>query len=223
MMGSGNSPLNRKRKIMWNYRTQYALSPWAIAVDLQVTPADLPPSPPSQWQWRYQFTDGSQLRGHCCGHPQAMSDELVPPDRLPVFQIQQVGITEYLAAETQTPLLQWQPAQFVCYELGEDLLLLASNDNYVGNSLCLVNSCHRQWAQITHWGSRLVAEPFVWEHFSLHCLDASPPTCLTFSWQFSPFLIPFFQWRSVVNPSSVPVSPPNPIPQANSPWPPLLV
>ncbi|MEB3160024.1 MAG: hypothetical protein VKL20_01045, partial [Synechocystis sp.] len=141
---------------MFNYRTHYSVSPWAIAVDLQVTPS---PSPvrskqPSQWQWFYQFSDGSQLRGTCCGSPPTPSSEFVQSDQCPDFQIQQVGITEYLAADQQTPLLQWQPAQCVCYELGEDLLLLASNDNYVSNSLCLVNSPHRQWAQVTHWGSR---------------------------------------------------------------------
>ena len=204
---------------MWNYRTQYSLSPWAIAVDLQVTPLDPPPSQPSQWQWRYQFSDGSQLRGSYCCNPQASSNRLVQPDRFPPFHLQQVGVTEYLAAETQTPLLQWQSAQFVCYELGEELLLLASNDNYVSNSLCLVNSKHRQWAQITHWGSQLVAEPFVWDHFSIHCLDAKTPTSLTLSWQFSPFVAPFFRWRASPNSESASLTHPTLGQQNNSPWP----
>ena len=183
---------------MFYYRTQYSLSPWAIAADLQVTPSSVSPlsKRPSQWQWRYQFRDGSQLRGNYHG---AIAPIAGPSEHFPGFQIQQVGLTEYLAADQQTPLLQWQPAQFVCYELGEDLLLLASNDNYVSNSLCVVNSPHRQWAQVTHWGSRLVAEPFTWERFSMHCLDATTPKCLTFSWQFSPFLAPFFHWRSRLN------------------------
>ncbi|MEB3228064.1 MAG: hypothetical protein VKJ27_06750 [Synechocystis sp.] len=178
---------------MWHYRTQYSLSPWAIAVELQVTPSSpTRPQPLPQWQWRYQFSDGSELRGHYYG---TLVSGSAPSVHLPTFHIPQVGLTEYVSADRQIPLLQWQPAQFVCYQLGEDLLLLASNDNYVSNSLCLVQSPQRQWAQVTHWGSRLVAEPFAWDHFSIHCRDESPPDSLTVSWQFSPFIAPFFHWK----------------------------
>ncbi|MFM1842329.1 MAG: hypothetical protein RLZZ490_1065 [Cyanobacteriota bacterium] len=179
---------------MFNYHTQYSVSPSAIAIDLQITPASGSPlaKQPSQWQWRYQFRDGSQLRGNYCGF---FSPASGPIGHLPTWQIQQVGSTEYFATDKQTPLLQWQPDQFVCYELGEELLLLASNDNYVSNSLCLVNSPHRQWAQVTHWGSRLVAESFTWNQFSIHCLEPKIPNSWRISWQFSPFFVPFFYWR----------------------------
>jgi len=206
-----------------NYRTQYSLSPWAIGVDLQITPSNprLTPSQLSQWQWCYQFSDGSKLRGEFFSPPPippTSSDSPEQPGPTPAFAIQQVGITEYLAAKTETPLLQWQPAQFICYELGQDLLLMASNDNYVANSLCLVNSPHRQWAQVTHWGSKLVAEPFVWDHFSIDCVKAKKTTALTVSWQFSPFVAPFFHWRASSNPESVSIFHPTPMQLEHLPW-----
>ncbi len=80
--------------------------------------------------------------------------------------------------------------------MGDNLLLMASSDNYLGNSICLVNCPQRQWAQITHWGSRLVAESLVLERLSLQCLtkDITPSTW-SVDWKFSPFLPPFFHWR----------------------------
>lgn len=182
---------------MWNYRAQYSFSPLAIAVDLRLTPT-IPLAQrqrPVSWQWQYQFKDGSQLQGLCQGYPTVSSPESTPSKALPSFHVQQVGMGEYLATDEKTCLLQWQPAQFTCYELGTELLLMASNDNYVGNSFCLVNAPHRQWAQVTHWGSQLVAEPFAWERFTMQCLEPTRPSGWQISWQVSPLFAPFFQWH----------------------------
>lgn len=176
---------------MGHYQAGYSFSPLAIAFTF-AHHGPMPPNP-QPWQWSYTFKDGSQLRGTFHG---TVAEELVSDNAIPTFQVQGVGLTEYLMANGKTPLLVWQPGQFNCFEVGENLLLMASSDNYVGNSLCLVNSLQRQWAQITHWGSRLVAEPLVWERFSLHCLTGNVTT-ITWSlgWEFSPFLPPLFHWH----------------------------
>jgi hypothetical protein len=178
---------------MGHYQAGYSFFPLAIAVNLvhhRPVPSTQSPLP---WQWSYTFTDGSQLRGTFQG---TVREEIKLGKAVPTFEIQGVGLTEYLTDKGKTPLLAWQPEQFDCFEMGDNLLLMSSNDNYVGNSICLVNCPQRQWAQITHWGGRLVAEPLVLERLSLHCLarDITPSTW-SVDWKFSPFLTPFFHWR----------------------------
>lgn len=177
---------------MAHYQAGYSFSPLAIAFNF--THQDPTPKSAQPWQWCYSFRDGSQLRGTFHG---TVKEKLEPGNsiNIPTFEVQAVRLTKYLTANGKTPLLTWQPGQFNCFEVGENLLLMASNDNYVSNSLCLVNSPQRQWAQITHWGSRLVAEPLVWERLSLHCLGNEVNlTTWSLGWEFSPFVPPFFHW-----------------------------
>ncbi|QUS61108.1 hypothetical protein IQE94_02865 [Synechocystis sp. PCC 7339] len=176
-----------------HYQAGFSISPLAIAVNVNLVRQRANAPSPQPWQWIYTFSDGSQLQGTFQGAVKP-GPEFANP--IPSFDVQGVGVTEYLTAADKTPLLAWQPGQFNCFEMGESLLLMASSDNYVGNSLCLVNCPQRQWAQITHWGSRLVAEPLLWERLAFHCLARDmPPTAWSMNWQFSPFLPPFFHWR----------------------------
>lgn len=189
---------------MGHYQAGYSFSPLAIGASFshhRPMPSSLQP-----WQWLYTFSDGSQLRGTFQGTVK-QSPEFADP--IPSFDVQGVGVTEYLTAGDKTPLLAWQPGQFNCFEMGESLLLMASSDNYVGNSLCLVNCPQRRWAQITHWGSRLVAEPLLWEQLAFRCLSRGmPSTAWSMNWQFSPFLPPFFHWRFQAWPPTAIANPP---------------
>ncbi|AIE73938.1 MULTISPECIES: hypothetical protein [unclassified Synechocystis] len=185
-----------------HYLAGYSFSPLAIAVNVNLVRQTKNDSSAQPWQWIYTFNDGSQLRGIFHG---IVKQEAPFGNAIPNFDVQKVGLTEYLTATDQTPLLTWQPGQFNCFETGENLLLMASSDNYVANSLCLVNSPQRQWAQITHWGSRLVAENLSWERLAFHCLASdSTPRTWSMDWHFSPFLPPFFHWRFRSWPTPIP-------------------
>ncbi|WP_228015327.1 hypothetical protein [Synechocystis salina] len=111
-----------------HYQAGFSISPLAIAVNVNLVRQRAKAPSPQPWQWIYTFSDGSQLQGTFQGTVKP-GPEFANP--IPSFDVQGVGVTEYLTAADKTPLLAWQPGQFNCFEMGESLLLMASSDNYV--------------------------------------------------------------------------------------------
>ena len=146
---------------MFSATARYQFFPLAIAVDWRVQKPSLLPC---DWQWQYQFTDGSVLQGQL--KTSTLACQAITPET-PTKILRPCGDIVYQAAFGKTALLHWHPSEITCLELEEELLLMASSDNYVSNSLCLINCPQRQWAQVTHWGTKLVAEPFDVKHWSL--------------------------------------------------------
>ncbi len=111
-------------------------------------------SPHRQLQWSYQFQDGSLLKGILEGNFEATQ-----PDWLRIERIE----ADYISNDGKTRLLHWEGQDFACFDLTEkteELLIIASNDNFVGNSMCLVYSPIRSCVQITEQEQQWIREPF---------------------------------------------------------------
>jgi len=173
---------------MTEYLTRFALNPLGLAISWQdVVPTD---RPLNQLEWQYRFQDGSRLVGQI-----ELSPTLEPANLLHPRCLQ----ATYIGTDKKTVLLQWQRADFVIVETEKEPLIIASSDNFVGNSMCLVSSPSRSCAQVTHWGAKLVSEPF--NPYSWSCAAiALRHFRYQVNWQFSPFF-PYFGYSLRYQPS----------------------
>ena len=138
------------------------------------------------FDWVYGFQDGTRLMGKVCGYLDPDSNRLLDPENCSAI---------YQNAQGQV-LSRWQAGDFIAFELtttGEDLLIVASNDNCVGNSLCLVSGISRSCAQVSDEGKSLVREVFQYPAWSLQ--DDNSSSKPAFSWNCS--VSPFFPFVSL--------------------------
>ena len=138
------------------------------------------------FDWVYGFQDGTRLMGKVCGYLDPDSNRLLDPENCSAI---------YQNAQGQV-LSRWQGGDFIAFELtttGEDLLIVASNDNCVGNSLCLVSGISRSCAQVSDEGKSLVREVFQYPAWSLQ--DDNSSSKPAFSWNCS--VSPFFPFVSL--------------------------
>ncbi|WP_419547526.1 hypothetical protein [Microcystis sp.] len=138
------------------------------------------------FDWVYGFQDGTRLMGKVCGYLDPDSNRLLDPENCSAI---------YQNAQGQV-LSRWQGGDFIAFELtttGEDLLIVASNDNCVSNSLCLVSGISRSCAQVSDEGKSLVREVFQYPAWSLQ--DDNSTSKPAFSWNCS--VSPFFPFVSL--------------------------
>jgi hypothetical protein len=153
--------------------------------------------------WSYLFSDGSRLVGQAYGELDRETNRLIHPTQMRA---------EYFDRDGETLLGSWEGKDFVCFDLskdGSEIVIVASNDGFVANSMCLVFCSLRSRAQVTDWGSQLIAEPFALNAWSLtpEVLPVGndnglllplfpsvsftwrlPHSQTTYQWTFSPFL-----------------------------------
>jgi hypothetical protein len=169
-----------------NYCTKLTFTPVGLA--LSYGNDSLNPVPTETFNWFYCFSDGSRLVGQVNGHLDKDHNTLLNPSHLKA---------EYIGTDGKTVLLSWKESDFIAFEAGLDghnPLIVASNDNCLANSMCLVNSETRSRAQVTHWGLKLSGESFNQESWSmkLNSTDSSVSEPeMSFDWVISPFF-PFF-------------------------------
>ncbi len=138
------------------------------------------------FDWVYGFQDGTRLMGKVCGYLDPDSNRLLDPENCSAI---------YQNAQGQV-LSRWQGGDFIAFELtttGEDILIVASNDNCVSNSLCLVSGISRSCAQVSDEGKSLVREVFQYPAWSLQ--DDNSSSKPAFSWNCS--VSPFFPFVSL--------------------------
>ena len=138
------------------------------------------------FDWVYGFQDGTRLMGKVCGYLDPDSNRLLDPENCSAI---------YQNAQGQV-LSRWQGGDFIAFDLtttGEDLLIVASNDNCIGNSLCLVSGIDRSCAQVSDEGKSLVREVFQYPAWSLQ--DDNSSSKPAFSWNCS--VSPFFPFVSL--------------------------
>jgi hypothetical protein len=138
------------------------------------------------FDWTYTFQDQTRLVGQVSGYLDPDSNRLLDPQDLSA---------SYLTAKGQI-ISRWQGEDFITFELtttGEDLLIVASNDNCVNNSLCLVSGISRSCVQVTDEGVSVIREVF---QSPAWCLKTENRTYQpAFSWNCS--LSPFFPFVSL--------------------------
>jgi hypothetical protein len=147
--------------------------------------------------WSYKFEDNSRLVGKVRGHFDPDLHCLLDPT--PVT-------AQYLDADGKTVLVHWQAEDFITFEMtgeGEDLLIVASNDNCTGNSLCLVSGITRSCVQITDEGLPVVGESFQAPAWSLKAENAANPPAISWRCAVSPFF-PFVSLRVNLQSTSSP-------------------
>lgn len=138
--------------------------------------------------WSYAFSDGSSLVGRVDGHLDKNKKTLLKPTNISA---------DYIDVDGKTVLVSWKTNDFVSFEMTQDntnLLIVASNDNFVANSMCLVSSATRKRAQITERGVQLVAESLKQDSWSLTPVTSFasvPESGIGFDWSFSSSF-PFF-------------------------------
>lgn len=168
---------------MAEYRTRVTVSPLGLVVSWQNC---LPETSLALWDWQYQFQDGSSLRGQCL--------PMVSPHSPDAFRFHPQQAV-YVGSDRQTVLLAWQKRDFAIFEIHQEKLIIASSDNFVSNSLSVVDCPERSCVQVTHWGSKLVSEPFNPQSWAMKPRSQDFAGC-QMNWLFSPFF-PFIgcQWQ----------------------------
>jgi hypothetical protein len=139
------------------------------------------------FDWVYGFQDGTLLMGKVCGYLDPDSNRLLDPENCSAI---------YQNAQGQV-LSRWQAGDFIAFELtttGEDLLIVASNDNCVSNSLCLVSGISRSCAQVSDEGKSLVREVFQYPAWSLQGDNTTSKPAFSWNCSVSPFF-PFVSLR----------------------------
>ncbi|MCA2694432.1 MULTISPECIES: hypothetical protein [unclassified Microcystis] len=139
------------------------------------------------FDWVYGFQDGTRLMGKVCGYLDPDSNRLLDPGNCSAI---------YQNAQGQV-LSRWQAGDFIAFELtttGEDLLIVASNDNCVSNSLCLVSGISRSCAQVSDEGKSLVREVFQYPAWSLQGDNTTSKPAFSWNCSVSPFF-PFVSLR----------------------------
>jgi hypothetical protein len=108
----------------------------------------------TSFDWSYSFGDGSRIVGKFEGKFDRERKRLFDPTTI---------TADYLDTDGKTILVSWQNSDFVNFETtldGSETLIVASNDSFLVNSMCLVSSSSRTCAQVTDVGTQIVAEPF---------------------------------------------------------------
>jgi hypothetical protein len=139
------------------------------------------------FDWVYGFQDGTRLMGRVCGYLDPDSNRLLDPENCSAI---------YQNARGQV-LSRWQAGDFIAFELtttGEDLLIVASNDNCVSNSLCLVSGISRSCAQVSDEGKSLVREVFQYPAWSFQGDNSTSKPAFSWNCSVSPFF-PFVSLR----------------------------
>jgi hypothetical protein len=139
------------------------------------------------FDWVYGFQDGTRLMGKVCGYLAPDSNRLLDPENCSAI---------YQNAQGQV-LSRWQAEDFIAFELtttGEDILIVASNDNCVSNSLCLVSGISRSCAQVSDEGKSLVREVFQYPAWSLQGDNSTSKPAFSWNCSVSPFF-PFVSLR----------------------------
>ena len=135
-----------------NYLTRLTLAP---ASPTRLLGTENPnPAQARSFNWSYLFSDGTRLVGRVSGQLDRDGNRLLNPKLL---------AADYLDVDGQTVLLSWSGSDFACFDAtvdGNDTVVVASNDNFVANSMSLVSFETRSRAQVTDWGSQLIVEPF---------------------------------------------------------------
>lgn len=171
---------------MKNYLTRLTLSPAGSTVSFGSEKPEL--SSIKTYQWSYKFNDGSCLVGTVKGQLDPENQKLLNPINISA---------DYIDADGKTVLQHWKDLDFACFESnkqGNNTMIVASNDNFVGNSMCLVESISRTRAQVTDDGQQFIAEPFNPSEWSLntHPNDISVP-----AWELNWQLLPLFPFLSI--------------------------
>jgi len=139
------------------------------------------------FDWVYGFQDGTRLMGRVCGYLDPDSYRLLDPENCSAI---------YQNAQGQV-LSRWQAGDFIAFELtttGEALLIVASNDNCVSNSLCLVSGISRSCAQVSDEGKSLVREVFQYPAWSFQGDNSTSKPAFSWNCSVSPFF-PFVSLR----------------------------
>ncbi|TRU53105.1 MAG: hypothetical protein EWV57_04125 [Microcystis aeruginosa Ma_QC_Ch_20071001_S25D] len=139
------------------------------------------------FDWVYGFQDGTRLMGKVCGYLDPDSNRLLDPENCSAI---------YQNAQGQV-LSRWQAGDFIAFELtttGEDLLIVASNDNCIGNSFCLVSGISRSCAQVSDEGKSLVREVFQYPAWSFQGDNSTSKPAFSWNCSVSPFF-PFVSLR----------------------------
>ena len=139
------------------------------------------------FDWVYGFQDGTRLMGKVCGYLDPDSNRLLDPENCSAI---------YQNAQGQV-LSRWQGGDFIAFELtttGEDILIVASNDNCVSNSLCLVSGISRSCAQVSDEGKSLVREVFQYPAWSFQGDNSTSKPAFSWNCSVSPFF-PFVSLR----------------------------
>lgn len=147
------------------------------------------------FDWSYRFEDNSRLLGKVKGRFDPESHRLV--DLVPIE-------AHYLDADGKTVLVRWQREDFLAFEIageGEDVLIVASNDNCTKNSFCLVSGISRSRAQVTDEGLPVVGESFHSPQWSLKAETDESKPAISWGWSVSPFY-PFVSLRVNLQPTT---------------------
>lgn len=152
---------------MNNYCTKLSFTPSGLVLGFGDATSAPTSAPLESFDWSYHFEDGSRIVGQVKGY--------LGDDGNTLFNPTDMSAT-YLGTDGETILLKWENDDFCAFEStidGTKSVIVASNDNCVSNSMCLVSCASRSCAQITHWGIQLEGESFGQN-----------------SWSISPKLIP---------------------------------
>lgn len=173
---------------MPNYRTKFSFTPVGLSVTYGEKPTCLAAKP---FNWGYQFSDGSRLVGQVVARLDRDNNKLVEPTKL---------VADYISTDGKTVLLSWKEQDFVVFDAtvdGNNLLLVASSDNFVADSMCLVSSENGDRAQVTHWGIQLSKDEFERNAWSMDSTTTTTTSStnqeiITIDWVFSP-VFPFWK------------------------------
>jgi hypothetical protein len=140
------------------------------------------------YNWSYQFSNGSCLVGKVTGQLASDGNTFLYPTEISA---------NYLAQDGETVLKSWVNEDFVSFESSQDgtnLLIIASDDNFVGNSMCLVESPFRKRAQVSDLGQQLVGETLHQEAWTLK----AETVAVTFPiWEIDWHMIPLFPFVAI--------------------------
>ncbi|WP_013325301.1 hypothetical protein [Gloeothece verrucosa] len=142
------------------------------------------------YHWSYEFNDGSRLVGTVKGQLDRNHHKLLNPTKISA---------DYLDADGKTVLQSWKDLDFACFEsdlTGKNLVIVASNDNFVGNSMCLVETASRQRAQVTDEGQQLIAESFDSSAWSMLKQPKEEPVSSP-TWEVDWQVFPLFPFLSI--------------------------
>ncbi len=168
---------------MKNHLTRVTVT--QVGTKVRLGAAQPQPSPERLYQWHYRFEDGSCLVGEVKAQLDRDGNTLLNPTHISA---------NYIDTDGKTLLSKWEDKDFACFEAsidGKSLVVVASNDNFVSNSMCLIESVGRSCAQVTDFGPQLVKEPVRRKAWSLY---PKPPSvsspALEVDWRVAP-LFPF--------------------------------